>query len=91
MKYPDEGSFPDTKGEVLDRAGLKDTGYHDKWATPYGNQGVSPSGITGYIFNRLPPGDNIQDQMVSRAQDTYSLLERVKEVTDRGYPGDGWE
>lgn len=86
-KYPDEGTFPTSGGETLDRAGIKDTGYHDKKGTPQG-QSVTPSGVSGYIFNQLPPGDNINDQSVADIKRTDSM--RVKKVTDMGYPGDGW-
>jgi hypothetical protein len=85
--YPDEGTFPSSGGEVLDRAGIKDTGYLDKKGTPEG-QRVDPSGISGHIFNQLPPGDNIADQMVADVKGTDSM--KVKKVTDLGYPGDGW-
>ena len=86
-KYPDEGTFPSSGGEVLDRAGIKDVGYLDKKGTP-SEFSASPSGVTGHIFNQLPPGDNIGDQEVSDVGRTDTM--KVKEVTDMSYPGDGW-
>lgn len=86
-KYPDEGTFPNSGGEVLDRAGIKDAGYLEKKGTPMG-QSVTPAGVSGHIFNQLPPGDNIGDQSVSDISRTDSM--KVKKVTDMGYPGDGW-
>lgn len=86
-KYPDEGSFPASGGETLERSGIKDTGYHDKKGTPQG-QSVSPSGVSGHIFNCLPPGDNIVNQEVADIKRTDSM--RMKKVVDMGYPGDGW-
>lgn len=86
-KIPDEGTFPDSTGKVLDKAGLKDTGYHDKKGTP-NMQAVTPNGITGHIFNQLPPGDNIEDQEVADIMRTEKMT--VRRVTDGSYPGDGW-
>ena len=86
-KYLDEGTFPDTMGPVLDRAGLKDTGYHDKKGTPNA-QSVTPTSLSGHIFNQLPPGDNIEDQSVADIKRTDSM--KVKTVVDMSYPGDGW-
>lgn len=85
-KYPDEGTFPNQSGEVLDRSGIKDSGYLDKKGTPYG-QTVTPSSISGHIFNQLPPGDNIGEQMVSDVKRTDNM--KTKYVTDLSYPGDG--
>lgn len=86
-KYPDEGTFPSSIGEVLERAGIKDMGYHDKKGTPE-SFSASPSGISGYIFNQLPPGDSLEDQKLSDVRRTIDM--KVKKVTDMGYPGDGW-
>ena len=87
MKYPDEGTFPNSMGEVLDRAGIKDAGYHDKKGTPSGFS-ASPTGMTGHVFNQLPPGDNIGEQAVSDISRTDNM--KVKEVVEMSYPGDGW-
>lgn len=87
MKYPDEGTFPSSGGEVLDRAGIKDAGYLDKKGTPSAFSANS-SGMTGHVFNQLPPGDNIGDQKVSDVKRTDSM--KVKEVVNMSYPGDGW-
>lgn len=78
-KRPDEGTLPTTGGPVLDRAGIKDTGYIDKKGTPSGMEAK---------FNALPPGTNIGDQAVSDVSRTLSMP--MKTVTDLGYPGDGW-
>lgn len=86
-KYPDEGTFPRSGGETLDKAGIQDTGYLEKKGTPSG-QMVSPTGISGAILNSLPPGDNIGDQAIADIRRTDSM--RRKEVTDMSYPGDGW-
>lgn len=86
-KYPDEGTFPNSGGEVLDRAGIKDTGYLEKKGTPMG-QSVTPTSVSGHIFNQMPPGDNIGDQSVADIKRTDSM--KVKKVVDMGYPGDGW-
>ena len=87
MKYRDEGTFPSSGSTTLDKSGIKDTGYLDKKGTPQG-QSVSPTGISGHIFNQLPPGDNISDQLVCDIDRTDTM--KVKTVTDMGYPGDGW-
>ncbi len=71
-----EGSpLPSSGGEVLDRAGIKDTGYITKKA------GIPTDGK----FNVLPPGMNIDDQPNA---DIRSLP--YKEVVNKSYPGDGW-
>lgn len=87
-KYPDEGTIGSSGGEVLDRAGVKDSGYLDKKGTPSGDQRASSSGIGGYIFNKLPPGTGIADQELSDVKRTDDM--KVKEVVDMSYPGDGW-
>ena len=86
-KKPDEGTLPSSGGEVLDRAGIKDTGYLDKKGTPSG-QGVTPGGITGHIFNQLPPGTDIAAQSVADVKRTEDM--KVKTVVAESYPGDGW-
>jgi len=69
------------KGNVLDKAGFATSGYIDKKGTP-----VAHGAEIGYIFNRLPPGQEIEDQETCdiRAQAFKEL------VSTSGYPGDGW-
>lgn len=86
-KYPDEGTLPSSKGQPLDRAGIQPSGYLDKKGTPQG-QSVSPTGVSGHIFNQLPPGTDIGEQSVSDVSRTQSM--KIKEVVDMSYPGDGW-
>jgi hypothetical protein len=74
----EENVLPKSGGEVLDRAGIKDSGYLTKKGEPSGESAM---------FNDLPPGMNIEDQKNSdiRAQ---------KMVTWAGglsFPGDGWQ
>ncbi len=68
-------------GEVLDKAGLQTSGYIDKKGTPY-----AMGAEIGYIFNRMPPGQELTDQQVCdiRAQPFKELVDTA------GYPGDGW-
>lgn len=87
-RYPDEGTLSNVSGPVLDKAGIQDTGYLDKKGTPSG-QSVSPTGITGHIFNALPPGTDIGDQTVADLKRTDDM--KIKEVVDMSYPGDGWD
>lgn len=79
MKRPDEGTLANVSGPVLDRAGIKDTGYIDKKGTPSGMDAK---------FNALPPGTDITNQAVADVDGTMSMP--MKTVTDLGYPGDGW-
>lgn len=74
---PDEGVLPSSGGEVLDKAGIKNTGYLTKKGTP--------SGLDAR-FNYLPPGMDIEDQ---RNAD----IRGQKQINYEGgitYPGDGW-
>lgn len=88
-KYPDEGTLPNVSGPELDKAGIQDTGYLDKKGTPSGDQRVTPTGIGGYIFNKLPPGSDIADQEVADIARTDKMT--IKEVVEMSYPGDGWD
>ena len=74
---PDVGTLPSSGGEVLDKAGIKDSGYLDKKGTP--------SGLTA-MFNMLPPGTNIEDQKVADIR-PESMIEYKGGIS---YPGDGW-
>jgi len=85
MKYPDENTLPGSKGDVLDRAGIQSGGYLNKKGTPSGFS-ASSSGVTGHIFNQLPPGTDIEDQSVADVK----MPSKVKEVVEMSYPGDGW-
>ena len=87
MKYPDEGTLPGSKGGTLDVAGIQSSGYLDKKGTPSG-QTVSASGVSGHIFNQLPPGTDIGDQSVADIARTDRM--KVKEVVSMSYAGDGW-
>lgn len=87
-KYPDEGTLGSVSGPVLDRAGIDDQGYLDKKGTPSG-QRVTSDGITGHIFNQMPPGTDIAAQAVADIKRTDDM--KVKEVTEMSYPGDGWQ
>lgn len=87
-KYPDEGTLANVSGPVLDRAGIDDRGYLDKKGTPSG-QKVTPDGITGHIFNQMPPGTDIGAQSVADIKRTEDM--KLKEVTEMSYPGDGWQ
>jgi hypothetical protein len=70
--FPGAGS-----GEVLDKAGVANSGYIVKKNTPYG---------VGAMFNTLPPGMDIEDQEIADIRE-----QPYREVTDLGYPGDGWK
>jgi hypothetical protein len=87
MKYPDEGTLPGSVGGVLDKAGVQTGGYLDKKGTPSAFS-ASSSGVTGHIFNQLPPGTDIADQKVADIKGTDSM--KVREVVRMSYPGDGW-
>ena len=90
-KYPDEGTFPDSRGKMLEKSGLIDTGYHDKRGTPVW-KGADGGGLHSEVLNRLPPGDDIEDQHLSMADVTAKRLAKVKEVGEDGdYPGSGWD
>jgi hypothetical protein len=81
MKSPGDdeakGLFPQSGGEALDKAGVDNVGYIVKKDTPYG---------VGAMFNTLPPGMEIEDQ-----ENADIRVQPYKEVTDLGYPGDGWK
>lgn len=70
--FPGAGS-----GEVLDKAGVNNSGYIVKKNTPYG---------VGAMFNTLPPGMDIEDQELADIRQ-----EPYKEITGKSYPGDGWK
>jgi hypothetical protein len=76
-KMPDENVLPSSGGEVLDKAGIKDSGYLTKKGTPSGMEAK---------FNHLPPGMNIEDQQICdiRAQEVLTYKGGIS------YPGDGW-
>lgn len=76
-KYADVNVLPQSGGEVLDRAGVKDNGYLVKKGIPYGVE---------VFFNTLPPGMDITDQEVA------DIREEPMKVYSGGisYPGDGW-
>jgi hypothetical protein len=67
--------------KALDRSGFQTSGYITKKGTP-----VAHGAEIGYIFNKLPPGMNIDRQDCS---DIRSL--EMKRVVSQSYPGDGWE
>lgn len=70
--------LPGSGGQVLDRAGIKNSGYIVK------KSGIpDPHASTG--FNVLPPGMEIEDQPNA---DIRAMP--YKEVTGKSYPGDGW-
>ena len=74
---PDVGVLPKSGGEVLDKAGIMDTGYMEKKGTP--------SGLDA-MFNFLPPGSNIEDQKIADIRE-----EPIKQYAGgMSYPGDGW-
>lgn len=76
-KRPDVGVLPTSeKSAGGEKVGVKDQGYLDKKGTPSGMEAK---------FNHLPPGMNIEDQAVA---DIRTLP--FKQVTELGYPGDGW-
>jgi len=69
------------KGNVLDKAGFQTSGYITKKGTPVAN-----GAEIGYIFNKMPPGMNIDKQDCA---DIRSLP--YKEIVSAsGYAGDGW-
>ena len=69
-------------GTVLDRAGLSTSGYITKKGTP-----VTMGAEIGYIFNRMPPGMDIENQDVADIR-----AESMKQIVETsGYPGDGWQ
>ena len=76
-KMPDVNVLPSSGGQSLDKTGIKDSGYLTKKGTPSGEEAK---------FNRLPPGMNIEDQMVSdiRSQEMLTYKGGIS------YPGDGW-
>jgi len=72
----DENVLPTSEGETLEVAGIKDNGYLTKKGLPFG---------VAVFYNTLPPGMDIEDQeLADIRQQPY------KEITDLGYPGDGW-
>jgi hypothetical protein len=75
MSKPDENTLPGSSGPTLDKAGIKASGYLDKKGVPSGD----------YIFNRLPPGTDIENQ---ECADIRELPK--KEIVAGSYPGDGW-
>jgi len=89
-RIPDEGLFPPSGGEALDKAGIQDSGYLNKNRVP-SKWSCDSSGVHGEILNRLPPGMNIEDQHLSMAETAAKRLAKVKEVDEIGYPEDGWQ
>ena len=89
-RYPDEGLFPPSGGEAVDKAGIQDSGYLDKKSTP-AKWSADKDGVHGEILNRLPPGQEIEDQHLSQAGTGAKRLAKVKEVDEIGYPEDGWQ
>lgn len=75
-QYADEEVLPSSGGQVLDKAGIQDTGYLVKKNLEYG---------VNAFYNSLPPGMDIEDQEIA---DIRSM--EMKQITDLGYPGDGW-
>lgn len=73
---PDVGTLPSSGGASLDKDGIKDNGYLTKKGTPSGESAM---------FNRLPPGTNIEDQAVADIRE-----EPIKFYSSGlSYPGDG--
>lgn len=69
------------KGKTVEKAGFQTGGYIVKKGTP-----VTMGATIGYIFNRMPPGMNIENQDCADIR-----AEPMKEIVNtRGYPGDGW-
>lgn len=60
----------------MERVGFQTSGYIDKKGTPSGESAR---------FNRLPPGDDIDDQVVADIRNMP-----MKRVVAQSYPGDGW-
>lgn len=82
MKSPSDNEadslFPGAgSGEVLDKAGVMNSGYITKKGTPYGVEAM---------FNTLPPGMDIEDQ-----ENTDIRKMPYKELLNKSYPGDGWK
>ncbi len=75
-EYADEKVLPSSGGEALDKAGIQDSGYLVKKGLEYG---------VNAFYNTLPPGMDIEDQEIA---DIRSM--EMKQITDLGYPGDGW-
>lgn len=75
-EYADEGVLPSSGGEVLDKAGIMDSGYLVKKGLEFGIDA---------FYNTLPPGMDIEDQ-----ENADIRKMEAKYVTDLGYPGDGW-
>jgi len=88
-RIPDEGLFPPSGGEALDKAGIKDSGYLNKKGTP-SRWSCDSSGVHGEILNRLPPGTEIQDQHLSQAETAAKRLAKLREVDEMSFPEDGW-
>lgn len=67
--------------KALDKAGFQTSGYITKKGTP-----VARGAEIGYIFNKLPPGMNLDNQDCAdiRAMPTKEI------VSTSGYAGDGW-
>lgn len=74
--YGDVNVLPDSLGETLDRAGIKDSGYLTKKGLVYGVEA---------FYNSLPPGSDIEDQ-----ENIDSRVQPLKNYSGGlGYPGDG--
>ena len=81
--------MPNSMGEALDRAGIKDRGYLEKNGMS-GKWSCDADGIRGQILNKLPPGMGIEDQDASLAGESAKRLSKIKLVDEIGYEGDGW-
>jgi hypothetical protein len=75
-EYADVGVLPSSGGETLDKAGITDSGYLTKKGLEYG---------VDAFYNTLPPGMDIEDQ-----ENADIRTMEFKQVTDLGFPGDGW-
>ncbi len=75
-EYADEQVLPSSGGEVLDKSGIKDTGYLVKKGLEYG---------VNAFYNTLPPGMDIEDQ-----ENADIRTMEMKQITNLSYPGDGW-
>jgi hypothetical protein len=73
---PDVGTLPRSGGQMVEKDGINDTGYLTKKGTPSGERAM---------FNKLPPGTNIEDQAVA------DIREEPIKMWSGGlsYPGDG--
>jgi hypothetical protein len=73
---PDVGTLPRSGGQMVEKDGINDTGYLTKKGTPSGERAM---------FNKLPPGTNIEDQAVA------DIREEPLKLYSHGlsYPGDG--